>query len=243
MNGEAMRYIIVDADAKGRARIRRYMEKMGYAVPFDECEGATEAMEVLLERDVDLMFLNTGLTDMCAMKFLGALNKDMLTILTSESREYAQKAFEMDVVDYLKKPFTFERFVKAVNKCVSAAGNDNGMTLENARISEDAFIYVKGKDRVLKIFVKDICFVESTPSQLRIQTEDCQHVTQNSLSFLEEALASWPFTRISKDLLISIPKIRAFSSTTVELGNTCLYVSRNYRERLFSTLRYDWGVN
>lgn len=238
-----MKYIIVDADATGRARIVRYMEKMGYAVPFHECEGAAKAMEVLLESDVDLMFLNTDLPDMCAMKFLGALNKDMLTILTSESREYAQKAYEMDVADYLQKPFTFERFVKAVNKCVSVCGNDTWVTLEQARISDDAFIYVRGKDRIIKIFVRDICYIESAPSQLCIQTENCQHVTQSSLEHLERALSSWPFTRISKDLLISIPKIRAFSSTTVELGNTCLNISRNYRERLFSTLRYDWGLN
>jgi DNA-binding LytR/AlgR family response regulator len=243
MKENAMKHIIVDAHARDRSRIRKYMEKLGYAAFVSECESVTQAMELILECDVDLMFLNTDLPDMCVMKFLDVLQSKVPVILTSESSEYALEAFDMDVVDYLQKPFTFERFVKAVNKCLPVFGKGTWMTLEHSVISEDAFIYVQGKDRILKIFVKDICFAESVLHELRIQTSDRQHVTQSSLEQLEQALSSWPFTRISKDLLISIPKVRAFSSTTVELGHTSLTIGPTYRERVFSILRYDWGLN
>ena len=239
MKGSAIRYMVVDAEAHGRARIKKYMDTLGNDVFIAECGQASKAMEVLFEREVDLMFLNTNLPDLDTMNFLGALKDATQVILTSGSSKYAQEAFERDVVDYLKEPFTFDRFFKAVNKFRLSIDQDIQLSFDCCRISNDSFIYVEGRDKVVKIRVNDICFAESVLNQLRIHTEQGQFISHSHFGHLEQALSSWPFTKINKDLLISLNKIRSFSSTTVDIGHTSLNISRNYRDQFFSALGYD----
>lgn len=243
MRTAAIRYLVVDSDPGARAQIRSYMENLCNFEFAGECGRALQAIDLLFRRHVDLLFLHTELPDMSAVQLLGALSHLPHVILTSDSSEYAQAAFEMDVTDYLLKPYTLRRFVKAVNKCRPSPARESLWMMDQEKIPEEDFIYVEEKGRVIKLFVRDICYVESIHEQLRIHTEGGQISVRSSLNNLEQLLSDWPFARIHKDLLIAIPKIRSFSFTTVDLDHASLNIGRHYKERFFHALRYDWDLN
>jgi len=236
------RCLIVDDEPLARELIRGHIQKLENFEIVAECDNAMKAMEALRKHTVDLMFLDIKMPQMTGIDFLKTLKKPPRVIITTAFSQYALEGFELDVVDYLMKPVTFERFFKSVNKFFQSGSAENVEIEGSNGTHEGAFIYVKENKKVIKIFLKEIEFIEGLNEYIRIHTDNRRVVVKSSLQSIENKLPSEQFIRIHKSYIISIPRIRAFNATTIELENTKLRIGRNYKNQVFAALHYKQEI-
>jgi DNA-binding LytR/AlgR family response regulator len=232
------RCLIVDDEPLARELIRGHIQKLENFEIIGECDNAMKAMDVLRNHSVDLMFLDIKMPQMTGIDFLKTLKRPPKVIITTAFSQYALDGFELDVVDYLMKPITFERFFKAVNKYFQS-GQPETVELEGGNGgSGDAFIYVKENKKIIKIYLREIVFIEGLNEYIRIHTDNRRVVVKSSLQNIENKLPGEQFIRIHKSYIVSIGRIRAFNATTIELENAKLRIGRNYKNQVFSALHY-----
>jgi DNA-binding LytR/AlgR family response regulator len=236
------RCLIVDDEPLARELIRGHVQKLENFEVVAECDNAMKAMDSLRSHHVDLMFLDIKMPQMTGIDFLKTLKKPPKVIITTAFSQYALDGFELDVVDYLMKPVTFERFFKAINKFFQSAVTDTVEIEGGNGINEEAFIYVKENKKIIKIYLKEIHFIEGLNEYIRIHTDNRRVVVKSSLHSIEEKLPSEQFIRIHKSYIVSIPRIRAFNATTIELDNAKLRIGRNYKNQVFSALHYKQEI-
>ncbi len=236
------RCLIVDDEPLARELIRGHILKLENCEVVAECDNAMKAMEALRNHKVDLMFLDIKMPQMTGIDFLKTLRRPPKVIITTAFSQYALDGFELDVVDYLMKPVTFERFFKSVNKYFQS-GNSESVEVDGGKgTSEDAFIYVKENKKVIKIYMKEIHFIEGLNEYIRIHTDNRRVVVKSSLQGIESKLPQEQFIRVHKSYIVSIPRIRAFNATTIELENAKLRIGRNYKNQVFSALHYRQDI-
>jgi DNA-binding LytR/AlgR family response regulator len=232
------RCVIVDDEPLARELIRGHIKKLENFEIVQECDSAMKAMDSLRNNSIDLMFLDIKMPQISGIDFLKTLKRPPKVIITTAFSQYALEGFELDVVDYLMKPVTFERFFKAVNKYFASA-SPKGVAMENENGFEDnAYIYVKENKKVIKIYLKEIHFIEGLNEYIRIHTDNRRVVVKSSLQSIEQKLPQDLFIRIHKSYIVSIPRIRAFNATTIELENAKLRIGRNFKNQVFSALHY-----
>jgi DNA-binding LytR/AlgR family response regulator len=236
------RCLIVDDEPLARELIRGHIQKLENFEIVAECDNAMKAMDGLRHHTVDLMFLDIKMPQMTGIDFLKTLKRPPKVIITTAFSQYALDGFDLDVVDYLMKPVTFERFFKAVNKYFQS-GLPDSVEIEGGNgTSHDAFIYVKENKKVIKIYLREIHFIEGLNEYIRIHTDNRRVVVKSSLQNIENKLPSEEFIRIHKSYIVSIPRIRAFNATTIELENAKLRIGRNYKNQVFSALHYKQEI-
>jgi len=232
------RCLIIDDEPLARELIRGHISKMENFEVVNECGNAMQAMDTLRNNTIDLMFLDIKMPQISGIEFLKTLKNPPKVIITTAFSQYAIEGFELDVVDYLMKPVTFERFFKAINKYF-ATRTQQDITLENETgFDEHAFIYVKENKKIIKIYLKEIHFIEGLNEYIRIHTDNRRVVIKSSLQSIEKKLPPEQFIRVHKSYIVSIPKIRAFNATTIELENAKVRIGRNYKNQVFSALQF-----
>jgi DNA-binding LytR/AlgR family response regulator len=222
--------------------IRGHIQKLENFEIVAECDNAMKAMDALRSHHVDLMFLDIKMPQMTGIDFLKTLKRPPKVIITTAFSQYALDGFELDVVDYLMKPVTFERFFKAINKFFQSGAADSIEIDGGNGINDEAFIYVKENKKIIKIYLREIHFIEGLNEYIRIHTDNRRVVVKSSLHSIEEKLPSEQFIRIHKSYIVSIPRIRAFNATTIELDNAKLRIGRNYKNQVFSALHYKQEI-
>jgi len=169
---------------------------------------------------------------------------EMNVIITTAYREYALEGFELDVVDYLLKPITFERFLKSVNKYYQMIQDDvqviTGTGTE--KLPEESFIYVKENKKVVKVYLSEIKFIEGLSEYVQIFTDKRKIITKTSMAQMEEKLPPENFLRIHKSFIVSMGKIEAFSANTIEIQGKELPIGRSYKNAVLSALNYTGSV-
>lgn len=230
--------LIVDDEPLARELMRNHIEKLDNFEIVAECSDAMKALEALRNHKVDLMFTDIQMPQITGIEFLKTLKHPPQVIITTAYREYALEGFELDVVDYLLKPITFERFLKAVNKyfLVSSGNEPVVENSTNGNAVEDSFIYVKENKKVLKLFLCDILYIEGLSEYVKIYTAGKKIVTKASMANLEEKLTDCDFLRIHKSYIVSLRKIEAFTSSTVEIAGKELPVGRSYKSKVAQVL-------
>ena len=236
------RCLIVDDEPLARELIRGHIQKLENFEIVAECDNAMKAMASLRSHQVDLMFLDIKMPQMTGIDFLKTLKRPPKVIITTAYSQYALDGFELDVVDYPMKPITFERFFKSVNKYYQS-GSPESVEMEGGNgINDEAFIYVKETKKVIKSYLREIHFIEGLNEYIRIHTDNRRVVVKSSLHAIEEKLPQDAFIRIHKSYIVSIPRIRAFNATTIELENAKLRIGRNYKNQVFSALHYKQEI-
>lgn len=236
--------LIVDDEPLARELIRNYIQKLDNFEIVAECGDAMKALEVLRSHKIDLMFMDIEMPQITGIEFLKTLKHPPQVIITTAYREYALEGFELDVVDYLLKPITFERFLKAVNKYFQVTTDPLG-SVENyspANNNDDAFIYVKENKKVLKLHLNEILFIEGLSEYVKIHTPEKRIVTKTSMTSMEEKLPDNDFVRIHKSYIVSLRKIEAFTSTSIEIGGKELPIGRSFKNRVAQTLHAGSSV-
>lgn len=223
--------LLVDDEPLALDVLRKYIESIEYLEVVDTCSNAFKAMEMLKTRHVDLMFLDIHMPKLMGTTFLRTLQNPPKVIFTTAYKEYAVEAFDLDAVDYLLKPISFERLLKAVNKLVQP-----GLVKQEEKLlpeTSSGFVYFRSERKMIKVFYDDILYVESLKDYIKIfRTSAPPLMVKQSISTTEEILPASLFCRIHRSFIVSIQKITAATANDVEIGRIELPIGRMYREQL-----------
>ncbi|MCG6188066.1 LytR/AlgR family response regulator transcription factor [Maribellus maritimus] len=236
--------LVIDDEPLARDLMRSHIEKLENFEIVEECSDAMKALNALQKYSVDLMFMDIQMPQITGIEFLKTLKHPPKVIITTAYREYALDGFELDVVDYLLKPITFERFLKSVNKYYQVSQED--LIAEqpvNANVqNEEAFIYVKENKKVIKIHLNEIMYVEGLSEYVQIYTDSKKIITKTSMTNMEEKLPDSGFIRIHKSYIVSVQKIEAFTSSSIELPGKELPIGRSYKNSVLEVLHSQGNV-
>jgi DNA-binding LytR/AlgR family response regulator len=232
--------IIVDDEPLARELIRGHVEKLENFEIIGECSDAMKALNILREKQVDLIFMDIQMPQITGIEFLKTLKHPPKVIITTAFREYALEGFELNVVDYLLKPITFERFLKSVNKYYQINQDDVQLNANKSpkKSSEESFIYIKENKKVVKVYLSEISYIEGLSEFIQIFTDKRKIITKTSLFQMEEKLTNENFLRIHKSFIVSISKIEAFTANTIEINGKELPIGRSFKNAVLSTLNF-----
>ncbi len=234
------RCLIIDDEPLARELMRNHVGKLENFEIAAECGDAMKALQVLRDQPVDLMFMDIQMPQITGIEFLKTLKHPPKVIITTAYREYALEGFDLDVVDFLLKPITFERFLKAVNKYYQVSQEDVQNTPvqnSNSTQNEEAFIYVKENKKVIKVHLNEIKYVEGLSEYVQIYTVRKKIITKTSMINMEEKLPDSGFMRIHKSYIVSLSKIEAFTSTSIEISGKELPIGRSYKNSVLELLQ------
>lgn len=232
--------LIVDDEPLARELIKGYVSKLENFEIVAECSDAMKALNALRAKPVDLIFMDIQMPQITGIEFLKTLKHPPKVIITTAYRQYALEGFELDVVDYLLKPITFERFLKAVNKFYQMNQDDVKLVTNQSgeKGTDDTFIYVKENKKVIKIYLSEIKYIEGLSEYVQIYTDKRKIITKTSMAQIEEKLPKDNFLRIHKSFIISVSKIEAFTANTIELQGKELPVGRSYKNAVLNALNF-----
>ncbi|MBI9034224.1 MAG: response regulator transcription factor [Bacteroidales bacterium] len=230
--------LIVDDEPLAQRVVEKYMADLPELVLVKKCNDAIEARDVLFSEEIDLMFLDINMPKLTGLTFLKTLKNPPLVIITTAYREYALEGFELDVVDYLNKPFSFERFLNAINKVTDRIQSRQKQKVkipaESPQMSiaqaEEAFIFVKSDKITYKVDHKDILYIESVGDYVKIITDDKSILSYQSLKKLEEILPAKYFPRIHKSFIISVSRIDSIEGNQIKIKDITIPIGRNYKQ-------------
>lgn len=236
--------IIIDDEPLARDLMRNHISKLENFEIVAECGDAMKALQELRDKKVDIMFIDIEMPQITGIEFLKILKNPPKIIITSAYREYALDSFELDVVDYLLKPITFERFLKAINKYYQETQEEVAVNVPVSDVNqrEEPFIYVKENKRLIKVNLGEILYIEGLSEYVQIYTDRKKFITKTSMTNLEEKLPSDGFLRIHKSFIVSLSRIEAFTASTIEVPGKELPIGRSYKNSVLNTLQYNGSL-
>jgi len=218
--------IIVEDEPLAAKVLSEYISQ----VPFLELNGtfkdAILATEYLRDNSIDLIFLDIHLPKLKGMTFLKTLTDPPAVIITTAYHQYAVEGFDLNVTDYLLKPFEFERFLNAVNKVKSAEG-EKQKAIDS---QEKDFIFLNVQKKKVKILFSEIVYIESQKEYIKIVTTKREFISKMSTHEIESLLPSNLFKRIHRSFIVSISKIESYTAEAVEVNGVSIPIGRGYRD-------------
>jgi len=227
--------VIIDDEFLARKYLKDYVSKLPMLELAGDFNSPLKAMELIKSGEVDLLFLDIQMPDITGIEFLKSMDRVPHVILTTAYEEYALQGYELNVVDYLLKPFSFERFLKAVNKVQeleeknqNISQNEPGDVMQKPQLKEDHLI-IRADRKLYKINYEDLVYIEGQKAYVTFHTKKKNITALASLRDLEEQLPSSHFLRIHKSYIVSIHEIESLEGNQVEIGGTRLSVGKSYR--------------
>jgi DNA-binding LytR/AlgR family response regulator len=233
--------LVVDDEPPALMVIEKYIRAVALLQFAGQCNNAVDAFARLQGGGVDLLFLDIQMPFILGTDFIRTLVNPPKVIFTTAFREFAVEGFELDAVDYLLKPISFERFLKAVNKVMKLQLPvvDNFLPDSAPKNEpETAFIILRADRRNLKVRFEDILFVESLKDYVKVVTKDKVIVSKHSITTICDSLPPHLFVRIHRSFIVSIHKIISFTAELVQIGKYELPVSRSYRHEVERALKH-----
>jgi len=224
--------IIVDDEPLARKLIADYVQKVPGLNLVESCAGPLAAMEILRSHKIDLLFLDVQMPELTGITLMKSLQKKPLVILTTAYSEYALQGYELDVVDYLLKPITFERFLMAVDKAALRAAGAVPMAEPEKTLAEpqQPFVFVKDGTKLVKVWLRDILFVEGLKDYVTIHTPTQKIVSLQRLKALEGQLPADRFIRIHNSYIVALEAIDVVHKGEVQIGDKFLPIGETYRK-------------
>ncbi len=225
--------LIVEDEPLARNLLTDYVKKVPSLELVDVCSSPLAAMEVLKQKHVDLLFLDIQMPEITGITLLKILQRKPLVILTTAYSEYALESYDFDVVDYLLKPITLERFLRAVDKASQRldTGNSVAPTKEKLPTSESQdFVFVKDGTKLVKIRYADILFVEGLKDYVTIHTRQQKITSLQRLKVLEDTLPANKFIRVHNSYIVALDAIEAIHKGDVQIGSAMIPISDSYKK-------------
>jgi len=222
--------IIIEDERLAQDVIKSHLEKSARFQLFGTYRNAPEAREAIEKEMIDLIFLDIQLPGMTGLNFLRSIKNPPLVVFTTSYPEYALESYEFNVIDYLLKPISYERFSKTVDKIVEGnlfKGNDS-----ISKSSPREFIFIRSNGKFIRINFSDIVYIEGMKDYLKIHCAAQEIITHQTMGDMEHILPGVQFIRIHKSYIISLARVKTVFGNTVELGKTLLPIGLNYKERI-----------
>nr|WP_299346170.1 LytTR family DNA-binding domain-containing protein [Allomuricauda sp.] len=220
--------LIVDDEYLARKGLEDFIEQTPFLEHLASLPSALEAMEFLKHSTADVMFLDIQMPDMSGLELMRALNSPPKVIFTTAHREFALDGFELNVVDFLLKPFSYNRFLKAVDK---ALPSEPQKTDDNK-----SHIFIKSDGTIIKILIDDITLVETAKDYVFIHTANNKYLTLVSLRQLEEQLPDSKFMRVHRYYMIGLGHVRKLEGNLLYVGNQKIRISRTLRNKVYQRI-------
>ena len=233
-NNDRLRCLIVDDESIAIDGIMNYVQKLYFLEIVETCSSAIEAIEVLKNKDIDLMFLDINMPHLSGLEFLESLDKAPLTILTTAYSEYALDGFRLNVVDYLLKPYTFQQFFQASQKALDLY--KSRIIIENGDSEKSLNTYIRLGESFQKINLEDILFVEAMQNYLKLHFKDKSFVIHQTMISIEEVLPKSSFFRIHNSFLVNINHIEIISGNRLLINGTELPISKHRKEDFLNSV-------
>lgn len=224
--------LIVEDEPLARNLLTEYVKKVSFLTLVKACSNPMEALEVLRTNTVDILFLDIQMPEITGITLLKILQKKPMVILTTAYSEYALESYELDVVDYLLKPITFDRFLKAVDKAsqrITSPATNPVVEKIQSETSPD-FVFVKDGTKLVKINFDDVLYVEGLKDYVTIHTKTQKVVTLQRLKSLEMQLPADRFIRIHHSYIIALKAIDVIHKGEVQIGNAMIPISDSYKK-------------
>jgi len=230
-----IRCLAVDDEPPALHVLKNYIMSVHNLELAGTCADAVEALNYLRQQTIDLLFLDIQMPNLLGTDLIRTLKNPPKVIFTTAYRKFAVEGFELDAVDYLLKPISFERFLKAVNKVMETSlqvveNSDNTHDPQNN--AQNAFINLRAERKNIKIPLDQIIFIESLKDYIKVVTVTKNIITKQSISSIEELLSKNRFVRIHRSYIVALDKIESFTSDTIEIAKHQLPISRMYRHEV-----------
>lgn len=221
--------IIIEDEPLALERTKGFVVKTPFLNLLNSFDNALDGLAFLNANKVDLLFLDINMDELSGIELLESSKLDCQVIITTAYAEFALKGYELDIADYLLKPFTFERFLQAVNKTIS---KNNVQETE----SELKHIFVKTENRLDKINIDDIVYIEGMRDYRRIHTLNKRIMTLQTFSELEALIPARLICRVHKSFMVSISKINEIERSRIKIADQIIPISETYREHFFGKI-------
>ena len=222
-----LKCIIVDDEPLAQEVLENYLQRIGSELHLvKKCSNALDAFQSLHDEKIDLLFLDIQMPVIDGLSFLKSLKNPPSVILTTAYPNHAIEGFELDVVDYLLKPISFERFLKAVNKVIEqrkAIINGEGMT---------DYMFVKVDSKLVKVNYADIVYIEGMKDYLKIFVKDRPLVVHQTMKKIEDLLPKNKFIRVHKSYIVSISAVNSIVGNFIEINGKEIPIGANYKDHL-----------
>ena len=240
-----IRCLIIDDEPLAREILKQHIEGVEALELAGSCSNAVEAILFLQQHTVDLLFLDIQMPQLLGTNFLRTLKNPPKVIFTTAYRKYAVEGFELDAVDYILKPISFERFLKAVNKVlqINAVTEPFTSPKENQTEANNLFLYFRADKKMVKIFFHEILFIESLKDYIKIITTTKTIVTKYVLYTLEEMLPPGEFLRIHRSYIVAINKIDSYNPESIQIGKHEIPIGRIYKIDVLRKLNASSAAN
>ncbi len=222
----SVRCIIIDDEKPARDLLKAYVKKVSHLKLVGDFPNPMDAMEVISKQKVDLIFLDIQMPGLTGLDFIKTLTVKPAIILTTAYPQYALEGFELDVLDYLMKPISIERFLKAINKLKST---ETPVTTPSNEAKSAEFVYFKADGQKHRVETDSILYIEGLKEYVKVVTENGQIITLASLRKLEEDLAS-PFLRVHKSFIINKDKVSSYSTSQIVIRGNNIPIGKMYQE-------------
>lgn len=230
------RCLIVEDEPIAQEILKSYISRTDFIEVDGQFSNAIEAFNFLQHHHIDFVFLDIKMPQMSGLELLKALGNKPKAIITSAYRYFAIDAFELDVVDYLLKPYSYQRFLKAVEKLTNTNALPADAPSKNTP-TERPYFFVKGNKQLLKVYTDDIVYIESQRDYLKFRLINNQEIsTRQTIGYYEQFLPAQYFLRIHRSYIVSINKITAVEATRIILPTRSLPIGRNYKKNVHESL-------
>ena len=232
-----LRCLLIDDEPPALKVLQSHINQISGLEVVGLCRNAVEAIDVLHKKAVDVMFLDIKMPKIIGTQFLRSLSNPPKVIFVTAYQNYAVEGFELDALDYLVKPVSFERFLKAINKLRRTGGEHTVTEPKIYKPNPDAFVYVRAERVMQKIFVRDILYVESWRDYVKLVFTNGKHLlVKQPISAMESLLSEHEFLRVHRSYIISLNKITGYSSMAVRLQAKEIPIGRLYKQVVLNQL-------
>lgn len=236
-----MKYCIIDDEPIAHRIIEGYSKNLPYLEKVGNCYDSFEAMQLMNQQAVDLIFLDINMPKLSGFDFLKTMRQMPKVIVTSAYKEFALEGYELNVTDYLLKPFSFERFLKAINKVME---NQSQSTLvasptPPAITKEKSSFFLKGDKKIHQIHTDDILFIEAYGNYTKVFLNEEMIVSHQKISSLETLLPASDFLRVHKSFIVATDKIKMIEGNRITIGTHLVPIGQTYKYLIKKLLRSE----
>lgn len=231
-----LRCLVVDDESVAIKGIVNYIEKIDFLEITDTCTSALQAAAILKNKEIDLMFLDINLPHLTGLEFLESLDEPPLTIITTAYSEYALEGYRLNVIDYLLKPISFQRFFQAVTKAQGAFQSNVSIRQEKESATSD--LYIRQGDTFRKISRENILYVEGMQNYLKLYLQGEVLVIHQTMTSLENMLPKDLFFRIHRSFLVNMSHINTVAGGRIVVAGKELPIAAARKEELLKTVVY-----
>lgn len=230
-----LRCLIIDDEPLARTGLKEYIQDVAFLQLAGEYDNPMKAIDTLMQQKIDLVFLDIQMPRMTGLEFLKTLQHPPMVIFTTAYPQYAVEGFELNAIDYLLKPFSFERFWKAVLK-VKTLCETTSQPPPSGSIAEPDYFFIKSDNKLIKIKYDEILFVEALQNYVAVHTTDKKYITYLTFRSVEEYLPAGRFVRTHKSFIVAAARVESIEGNDIRIGQHHIPISRTERESVLQQL-------